>query len=88
MKPFKLLRGYDNNRIVQIDVGRISDEDSQYFIDRLTEVMRRQVGHIVLPIREEVIIENVDVNPRIIARYPNIPVNINNRYGTIGITEG
>ena len=84
MKPFKLLRGYDNNRIVQIDVGRMSDEDSQYFIDRLTEVMRRQVGHMVLPIREEVIIENVDVNPRIIARYPNVPVDINNRYGITG----
>jgi hypothetical protein len=77
MKPFKLLRGYDNNRIVQISVGRISDEDSQYFIDRFTEVMRRQVGHMVLPIREEVIIENVDVNPRIIVRYPNVPVDIN-----------
>ena len=84
MKPFKLLRGYDNNRIVQISVGRIYDEDSQYFIDRWTEVMRRHVGHIVLPIREEVIIENVDVNPRIITRYPNIPVNINNRYGITG----
>lgn len=88
MKPFKLLRGYDNNRIVQIDVGRISDEDSQFFIDRWIRTLRTPVGHIVLPIREEVIIENVDVNPRIIARYVDIPVDINNRYGTIGITGG